>query len=263
MADSIQLIPITGIGEICPGDNLAQSLIEAAKQIGLRLEPRDIFIVAQKIVSKSEGRLVDLRTVEPSPRAIEIARLQERDPRLVEVILGESASLLRIDRHVLITETHHGFICANAGVDRSNVAGEDWISLLPVNPDRSAQLLSAELHNRLCPDGNAGTAGNAGTPPPVIITDTFGRAWRQGLTNVAIGLSGIEPLIDFRGLPDDHGKELGATILAVADEIAAASGLLMRKTSRIPVVLLRGYDYRAGGTRATELIRPRERDLFR
>ena len=254
MTDSIQLIPITGIGEIRPGDNLAQSIIEAARRIGLNFEPHDIFIVAQKIVSKSEGRLVDLGTVEPSPRAIEIARLQERDPRLVEAILGESASLLRIDRHVLITETHHGFICANAGVDRSNVAGEDWISLLPVNPDRSAQLLSEELQNLLCLDG---------TPPAVIITDTFGRAWREGLTNVAIGLSGVEPLIDFRGLPDDHGKELSATILAVADEIAAASGLLMQKTSRIPVVLLRGYRYRPGSARATDLIRPRERDLFR
>ncbi|NDD63094.1 MAG: F420-0--gamma-glutamyl ligase, partial [Acidobacteria bacterium] len=163
MTDSIQLIPITGIGEIRPGDNLAQSIIEAARRIGLNFEPHDIFIVAQKIVSKSEGRLVDLGTVEPTPRAIEIARLQERDPRLVEAILGESASLLRIDRHVLITETHHGFICANAGVDRSNVVGEDWISLLPVNPDRSAQLLSEELRNLLCLDG---------APPPVIITDT-------------------------------------------------------------------------------------------
>ena len=260
MADSIQLIPITGIGEIRPGDNLARVIVEAAGRIGLHPEPGDIFIVAQKIVSKSEGRLIDLATIMPSSRAEEIARFQVRDPRLVEVILRESSSLLRVDRHVLITETHHGFICANAGVDRSNVVGDDWISLLPVDPDHSARLLRDEL--RLMMPGQD-------SPLAVIITDTFGRAWREGLTNVAIGLSGIKPLVDFRGQRDDHGKELSATVLAAADEIAAASGLLMQKTSRIPVVLLRGYrsissqESQESQGRATDLIRPRERDLFR
>lgn len=254
MADSIQLIPVTGMGEIRPGDNLAEMIVGSASRIGLQPQSGDVVIVAQKVVSKSEGRLVDLRTVEPSTQAVEIARFQGRDPRLVEVILAESNSLLRVDRYVLITETRHGFICANAGVDRSNVSGDDWVALLPIDPDLSAHLLRNQLLNLISPQCNQ---------LAVIITDTFGRAWREGLTNVAIGLSGIEPLIDFRGQPDDHGKELSATVLAAADEIAAASGLLMGKTSRIPVVLLRGYRFRTRESRATDLIRPKERDLFR
>lgn len=252
MTDSIQLIPVPGIAEIRPGDNLAQAILAALTAAGISLTPDDIIIVAQKVVSKAEGRLVDLATITPSEQAIRIAQLQGRDPRLVEAILSESSTLLRIDPHVLITETHHGFICANAGVDRSNVVGDDMISLLPVDPDQSARQLQRELE--------AATGGALA----VIITDTFGRAWREGLTNVAIGVSGLRPLTDLRGQKDDHGKDLSATVLAVADEIAAASGLLMKKTSRIPVVILRGLRVeQTTSSRATELIRPRERDLFR
>lgn len=252
MTDSIQLIPVPGIAEIRPGDNLAQAILAALTAAGISLTPDDIIIVAQKVVSKAEGRLVDLATITPSEQAIRIAQLQGRDPRLVEAILSESSTLLRIDPHVLITETHHGFICANAGVDRSNVVGDDMISLLPVDPDQSARQLQRELE--------AATGGALA----VIITDTFGRAWREGLTNVAIGVSGMRPLTDLRGQKDDHGKDLSATVLAVADEIAAASGLLMKKTSRIPVVILRGLRVeQTTSSRATELIRPRERDLFR
>lgn len=254
MSDQIQLIPIPGIPEIHPGDDLALAITSAANSIRLRLRDDDVLIVAQKVVSKSEGRLVDLREVTPSDRAIEIATRQGRDPRLIEIILSESASLIRTDQHVLITETRHGFICANAGVDRSNVIGADWVALLPVDPDHSARQLRQRLQEM------------AGVRPAVIITDTFGRAWREGLTNAAIGLAGIEPLLDLRGQPDDYGKDLSATILAIADEIAAASGLLMRKTARLPVILLRGYDYQvemAGMATAKRLIRPRERDLFR
>lgn len=252
MTDSIQLIPVPGIAEIRPGDNLAQAILAALTAAGISLTPDDIIIVAQKVVSKAEGRLVDLATITPSEQAIRIAQLQGRDPRLVEAILSESSTLLRIDPHVLITETHHGFICANAGVDRSNVVGDGMISLLPVDPDQSARQLQRELE--------AATGGALA----VIITDTFGRAWREGLTNVAIGVSGLRPLTDLRGQKDDHGKDLSATVLAVADEIAAASGLLMKKTSRIPVVILRGLRVeQTTSSRATELIRPRERDLFR
>ncbi|MFM8394904.1 MAG: coenzyme F420-0:L-glutamate ligase [Acidobacteriota bacterium] len=251
MTDSIQLIPVPGIGEIRPGDDLAQAILDALTGAEIGLELNDIIIVAQKVVSKSEGRLVDLATITPSPRAGEIATLQGRDPRLVEAILSESSAILRVDPHVLITETHHGFICANAGVDRSNVVGDNWISLLPIDPDQSARQLRRELE--------AATNHHLA----VIITDTFGRAWREGLTNVAIGISGMSPLLDLRGQKDDHGKDLSATVLAVADEIAAASGLLMKKTSRIPVVLLRDYHYERGQSPATDLIRPKERDLFR
>jgi len=156
-----------------------------------------------------------------------------------------------MDDHVLITETKHGFVCANAGVDKSNVRGKEWISLLPVAPDESARHLAARLDELL------------GIRVAVMITDTFGRAWREGLTNVAIGVAGMQALKDFRGEVDDHGKELSATVLAVADEIAAASGLLMRKTARIPVVLVRGYSYESGESGSAPLVRPKERDLFR
>ena len=225
--------------------------MEAARIAGLSFEPGDILVIAQKVVSKAEGRLVDLRTVAPSKEASEIAERQHRDARLVEVILRESRSVLRQDHHLLITETHHGFICANSGVDRSNVPGEETVSLLPVDPDASAAHLSQGFHER------------TGVEIPVIITDTFGRAWREGLTNAAIGLAGLAPLIDYRGLEDDYGTPLSATILAVADEIAAATGLLMGKTERVPAVLVRGYRYSPSKATARQLIRAQERDLFR
>jgi coenzyme F420-0:L-glutamate ligase/coenzyme F420-1:gamma-L-glutamate ligase len=226
-------------------------IARAAEKGDFNLSDGDIVVVAQKIVSKSEGRLVNLESVTPSEFAVEIANRQQRDPRLIEVILSESANIVRSDEHVLITETKHGFICANAGVDRSNVVGKDWVSLLPVSPDDSALLLKTRFAELL----KVNVA--------VIITDTFGRAWREGLTNFAIGLAGIKPLKDLRGKTDDHGKELSATVLAVADEIAASSGLLMRKTARIPAVVVRGYYYDHGEANAKDLLRPKERDLFR
>jgi coenzyme F420-0:L-glutamate ligase/coenzyme F420-1:gamma-L-glutamate ligase len=247
----IQLIAIRTLPEVEPGDDLGQLIARAAAETGVGLASGDILVVAQKVVSKAEGRLVNLATVTPSVFAREIAARQLRDPRLIEVILAESARIVRMDDHVLVTETKHGFVCANAGVDKSNVRGKDWVSLLPVAPDESARRLVMRLSELL------------GIKVAVIITDTFGRAWREGLTNVAIGVAGMRPLQDFRGETDDHGKELSATVLAVADELAAASGLLMRKTARIPAVILRGYQYEAGGGGSAPLIRPRERDLFR
>ena len=247
----IQLIAIRDLPEIEPGDDLGLLIAAAATESGIKLLSGDVLVVAQKIISKAENRLVNLATVSPSARALEIAERQNRDPRLVEVILSESARIVRQDTHLLITETKHGFVCANAGVDKSNVRGQDWVSLLPVNPDKSAQQLAARFSE--LSDINIA----------VIITDTFGRAWREGLTNVAIGVAGLNPVRDYRGEADDHGKELSATVLAIADEIAAASGLLMRKTARIPVVLVRGCHYESSDGSAATLIRPKERDLFR
>lgn len=251
MSSEIRLIPIRGIPEIRPGDDLGLMIVRAAAKMRLKLSDGDIIAVAQKVVSKAEGRLVNLESVIPSEFANEIANKQQRDPRLIEVILSESASIVRSDARVLITETKHGFVCANAGVDRSNVVGKDWVSLLPVAPDDSALLLKTRFAELL----NVNVA--------MIITDTFGRAWREGLTNVAIGIAGLKPLKDFRGKNDDHGKELSATVLAIADEIAAASGLLMRKTARIPAVVMRGYYFDHGDGCARDLVRPKERDLFR
>ena len=247
----IQLFAIRGIPEVRPGDDIGWQIARAAEARGFRLEDGDAIVVAQKIISKAEGRLVNLESITPSEFALEIAAKQHRDARLVEVILNESTSIVRMDEHVMITETRHGFVCANSGVDRSNVSGKDWVSLLPVAPDDSALLLKTRLAELL--------RVNVG----VIITDTFGRAWREGLTNVAIGLAGMKPLKDFRGQHDDHGKDLSATVLAVADEIAASTGLLMRKTARIPVVVVRGVYFDHGEASAKELIRAKERDLFR
>jgi coenzyme F420-0:L-glutamate ligase/coenzyme F420-1:gamma-L-glutamate ligase len=226
-------------------------IMRAAQKMRLKLTDGDIIAVAQKVISKAEGRLVNLESVIPSAFADEIARKQHRDPRLVEVILSESACIVRSDDRVLITETKHGFVCANAGVDHSNVVGKDWVSLLPVAPDDSALLLKTRMAELLK------------ISIGVIITDTFGRPWREGLTNVAIGVAGLRPLMDCRGKTDDHGKELSSTVLAIADDIAAASGLLMQKTARIPVVLIRGYYFDHGEGNSRDLIRPRERDLFR
>ncbi len=251
MSGNIELIAIRGLGEVYPDNDLAAMIGEAALNAGLQLLDGDIVVVAQKVVSKAEGRLVWLDEIEPGDQAREIALRQQRDPRLIEVILRESASLIRSDNHVLITETHHGFICANAGVDRSNVIGDEWVSLLPVDPDGSAERLRADLRRV------------TGANIAVIVTDTFGRAWREGLTNVAIGIAGMVPLIDFRGSKDDYGKDLSATVLAIADEVAAAAGLLMKKTARIPAVIIRGCNFDSGVGSARLMIRPRERDLFR
>ena len=250
-ADGIQLIPLKHLPEVHPGDDLAALICTAATDGGLTLQNGDCLIVAQKIVSKAEGRLVQLSDVTPSLFAQEIAAQQQRDPRLIEVVLRESVEIVRMNPHVLITLTKHGFICANAGVDRSNVIGEDCVALLPIDPDASARALRQQL------------AESLQVEVAVIITDTFGRAWREGLTNVAIGVAGMKPLSDLRGDTDDYGKPLSATVLAIADEIAAASGLLMRKTARIPIVIARGCPLEYGEYTSQSLIRPKEQDLFR
>jgi len=247
---SILLFVIPGLPEICGGDDLAKVIAVAAGRGRIALGDGDILVVAQKIVSKAEGRVVALSSVTPSARAVELAKQLSVDARLVEVILGESRRVVRSER-VLIVETHHGFVCANAGVDHSNVPGRDLVTLLPKNPDASARRLAAALRKR------------TGKRVAVIISDTFGRPWRLGLTNVAIGAAGVPALIDLRETRDRQRKLLRATVLAVADELAAAAGLLMGKAAGTPVVVIRGYKYRFVQEPAARIIRSAEEDLFR
>ena len=246
----MRLFRIPGLPEIRRGENLAKLISGSTHRAGIRFKHGDILVVAQKIVSKAEGAIARLAAVKASPKALAIARRLKKDPRVIEVVLKESRRIVRSD-HVLITETHHGFVCANAGVDHSNVPGDDVVTLLPRNPDTPAKKLAAALRKR------------TGKRIAVIISDTFGRPWRLGLTNVAIGAAGVPVLFDLRGTRDRHGKQLTATILAIADELAAAAGLLMEKSKGSPVVLIRGYRYKPRFEPATRIIRPPAEDLFR
>lgn len=247
---AIYILPLRGIPEVRPGDNLAALILQAARASALEFADRDVLVVAQKIVSKAEGRVARLAGVKPSPRAKRLAAKLKKDARLIEIILRESRRVVRSE-HVLIVETQHGFVCANAGVDHSNVPGDDAVTLLPRRPDASARKLAAQLRRA------------TGKRLAVIISDTFGRPWRLGLTNVAIGASGVPALRDLRGQRDRHGKPLTATILAAADELASAAGLLMGKAEGIPAVLIRGYAYDPIQQPASRIIRPPSEDLFR
>ena len=246
----VRLFRLPGLPEIQGGDDLSEQITIAARKARLRFENGDVLVVAQKIVSKAEGAVVHLKSIVPSPEAQAIAERQKKDPRLVEVILNESKRLVRTNP-VLIAETRHGYVCANAGVDHSNVPDDDIVTLLPRDPDKSAKNLAAALRKR------------TGKRIAVIISDTFGRPWRLGLTNVALGASGIPVLQDLRGTRDRDGKPLAATILAVADELAAAAGLLMGKSEGFPVILIRGYRYKPSAEPAARIIRPAAEDLFR
>ncbi len=248
---TIRLFGIPGLPEIQTGDNLPRLIVDAARAARIAFESGDILVIAQKIISKSEGRTVLISTVTPSAEALSLAATVQNDPRMIELILRESRRIVRKGPRALIVETHHGFVCANAGVDRSNVPGEHAVTLLPRDPDRSARRLAAALRKR------------TGKRLAVIISDTFGRPWRLGLTNVAIGAAGVPALHDLRGAKDRSGKSLHATILAVADELAAAAGLAMGKTTSLPVVLIRGYRYRPAQQNAASIIRPAHEDLFR
>jgi len=250
-ADTIRLFGIPGLPEIQAGDNLPKLIVDAARAARIIFESGDILVVAQKIVSKAEGRTVALSTVTPSQEALSLSATVQNDPRMIEVILRESRRIVRKGQRALIVETHHGFVCANAGVDRSNVPGEDAVTLLPKDPDSSARRLADALRKR------------TGKRLAVIISDTFGRPWRLGLTNVAIGAAGVPALLDLRGTKDRSGKSLHATILAVADELAAAAGLAMGKTSGVPVVVIRGYRFQPAQQNAASIIRPAHEDLFR
>ena len=247
----LRIIPVSLADEIRPGDSLADKLLQAMRHPKLLLKKGDILIVKHKIVSKAEGQLVPLEKIKPSASSRTWARRYNLDARVTEVAVAESKRVVRRKRGVLITETRHGLICANSGVDASNVDGGSHALLLPKDPDRSAAQLHRELKKRLR------------LSIPVIISDSFGRPWREGLTEVAIGVAGMQALHDYRGDRDPHGYPLRVTIEAVADELACAAGLVCGKLARTPACIIRGFEYRPGRGRARDLIRPAATDLFR
>lgn len=249
----ISLVPLTGIPEITPGDDLAELIAAALAAAGIGLTDDDVLVVTQKVVSKAEGRVVDLATIEPRQEAREWGERWGKDPRQVELVLRESAEIVRMaEGGLIISRTRHGLVCANAGVDLSNTGGEEIATLLPVDPDASARRLRERL------------AELAGARPAVVISDSFGRPWRNGIVNVAIGAAGIEVLADLRGDPDAQGREMRATVIAVADELASAADLAGGKVAQLPVVLVRGFTYETatGDSGAADLVMPREHDLF-
>jgi coenzyme F420-0:L-glutamate ligase / coenzyme F420-1:gamma-L-glutamate ligase len=247
----ISLTAVDGIPEIKPGDDLAGiiAVALAAGNIGLKAE--DVLVVTQKVVSKAEGRVVDLATVTPRPEAVAWAAQWGKDARQVELVLQESVEVLRMaPGGLIISRTRHGFVCANAGVDLSNVGGGDVATLLPVDSDASARALRDQLGEL------------AGARPAVVISDSFGRPWRNGIVNVAIGSAGLEPLLDLRGTSDAQGRVMHSTVVAVADELASAADLAGGKVAQRPVVVVRGYEYHPGEGGASALVMDRELDLF-
>ena len=250
MPPRYEVIGIEGIGEVRPGDDIAHIVVDAAARQRTPLATGDVVVLSQKIVSKSEGRLLRLPDVTPSPMATNFAAELGRDPRLIEVILRESRRVVRMDRGVLVTETHHGWVCANAGVDQSNVDA-DVVALLPADPDRSARAFRDAVRAQTRADVH------------VIVADTFGRPWREGLVNVAIGVAGFAPLRSYLGERDPAGRPLQATILAIADELAAAAEPVMGKLDRIPAALVRGLPLAPAEEGSKSLLRDPARDIFR
>ena len=255
MAERIEAVAIPGLGEIVPDDDLPVLIAEAlaAAPDVAPLRDDDALVVTQKIVSKAEGAIVDLATIEPSPVAQEFARRYDRDPRQVEVVLREAKRVVRMANGVIITETHHGFVCANGGIDASNVGPSSGsvVTLLPRDPDASAERIRAAIHERL------------GHDLPVVVSDSFGRPWRLGIVDVAIGVSGLLPLDDLRGEPDADGRIMRSTVRAVADELASAAELVLGKTAGRPMALIRGATFRRGEGRIADALLPAEMDLFR
>ena len=251
MTHAVTVLPVAGMPEVRPRDDLVGLIASALARADERLVDGDVLVVAQKVVSKSEGRVVKLADVEPSARAKEMAAEANKDPRQLEVVLRETKTILRWERGVLICETHHGFVCANAGVDRSNAGLPDAVVLLPVDPDASAARIRDEVARR------------TGAHVAVLVTDTFGRAWREGHANVAIGIAGLPALRRYVGQMDPEGYELRVTEIAVADEVAGAAELVMGKLDRCPVAIVRGLAFDAPSETAQEYVRPAERDLFR
>jgi coenzyme F420-0:L-glutamate ligase/coenzyme F420-1:gamma-L-glutamate ligase len=248
MPGEVRVIPLQGLPELEEGDDLGRLLAGACERVG-GLESGDVVVVAQKAVSKVEGRVVHLRDVEPSPRAVELAGA-EGDPRHLEVILRESAEVVRSRPPLVIARTRHGFVCASAGVDASNAKGAGTVILLPLDPDASAGALRDRLEEL------------TGVAPGVIVSDSFGRAWRQGTTDVALGVAGLAALQDLRGSFDAVGYELQSTLIAVADEIAGAAELVLGKSTGVPAAIVRGVDVPGDGS-ARDLVMPPDRDLFR
>jgi coenzyme F420-0:L-glutamate ligase/coenzyme F420-1:gamma-L-glutamate ligase len=251
----ISLVALEGIPEVRPGDDLAALIATALGAGAIGLVDSDVLVVTQKVVSKAEGRVVELASVTPGEKARAWAEQWGKDPRQVELVLRESAEVVRMaDGGLIISRTRHGFVCANAGVDLSNVGGGEVATLLPEDPDRSARDLRERLHHLV------------GASPAIVISDSFGRPWRNGIVNVAIGAAGIEALADLRGTPDAQGREMRSTVIAIADELASAADLAGGKVEQRPVVVVRGYQYQpavaATDRGAAALVMPREQDLF-
>jgi coenzyme F420-0:L-glutamate ligase / coenzyme F420-1:gamma-L-glutamate ligase len=242
----IRIVGLEGLPEIRPGDDLASLILDAADRAGETIAETTVVVVAQKIVSKAEGAIVNLREIQPSDFALQWAKLWSKDARLIELILRQSRRIVRMDRGILIAETHHGLVMANAGVDQSNVPDEDSATVLPSDPDASARALRTRL--------GCGAA---------LITDSFGRPWREGLVNVAIGVAGMEPLEDLRGTLDREARVLAATIIALADELAAAAGLVMKKAAGVPVALIQDFEWQLAEGGSAPLMRRPDLDLFR
>jgi coenzyme F420-0:L-glutamate ligase/coenzyme F420-1:gamma-L-glutamate ligase len=247
----LELVALDGIPEVAAGDDLAELIASSAGGSDVGLTDADVVVVTQKIVSKAEGRLVELASVQPSEFASDWAQRWGKDSRQVELVLRESVAIVRMGPGgLIISRTRHGLVCANAGVDVSNVGGGEVASLLPEDPDASARRIRDGLRQRI------------GVAPAVIVSDSFGRPWRNGIVNVAIGSSGIEALLDLRGAPDAAGREMQATVIAIADELASAADLVGGKVEQRPVVVVRGYAWRPSDTGASVLVMERERDLF-
>jgi coenzyme F420-0:L-glutamate ligase/coenzyme F420-1:gamma-L-glutamate ligase len=255
VADRVEVIAIAGLGEIVAGDDLPTLIAEAvaASADVLPLRDDDVLVVTQKIVSKAEGAIVDLTAIEPRPEAVAFAEAWDRDARQVEVVLREARRVVRMANGVIITETPHGFVCANGGIDASNVgpASGSIVTLLPRDPDASADAIRAGIRTRL------------GHDLPVVVSDSFGRPWRFGIVDVAIGVSGLLPLDDLRGEPDADGRVMRSTVRAVADELASAAELVLGKTAGRPIALVRGTSFRRGEARITDALIPASMDLFR
>ena len=252
MPPEVRVIGVQGMPEIKPGDNLAGLMMDAARDQGTSVLAGDVIVVTQKVVSKAEGRVISFEGVEPSPLAVTITEGHRRDPRHTEVVLRESRRIVRMDRGVIISETHHGFICANAGIDASNIPGSDTLCLLPVDSDLSARSIRDSVKERL------------GVDVGVVISDTFGRPWRNGAANVAIGVAGLDPMLSYVGLEDAHGNLMHTTEIAVADELAATAELVTGKVLGVPVTIIRGYPYVPDEDASIQrLIRTGDKDLFR
>ena len=257
---TITVVPLPPLPEVRPGDDLAAFIATAwhdlaAAQPEFAARPGDVLVVTQKAVSKAEGKLLDLTTITPRQEAVDFAQEWDRDARQVEVVLRESAEVLRFERGLVISRTKHGFVCANAGVDASNTGRRDMVTLLPDDPDASAARIRQALPNLL------GIA--PADAPAVIVSDSFGRPWRFGIVDVALGVAGIEPLIDLRETPDADGRIMHSTIVAVADQICSAAELAAGKTSRQPVVLVRGIEVSGSGSVTKDVVMPTEMDLFK
>ncbi len=247
----LRVLPVPLADEITPGDSVAEKLLASIRAHRFALAPGDILVIKHKIISKSEGRIVDLATIKPSAASRAWARKYGLNPRVIELALRESRSVIRRKNGVLITETRHGFLCANTGVDVSNVDGGRHAVLLPKNPDAFARQLHREIRKR------------TRLSIPLLITDSFGRPWREGLVDFCIGIAGMKPLRDDRGRRDPHGYKLQASLEAVADELAAAAGLICGKLNRTPACIVRGFRYETGAGRTRDLLRPAAGDLFR